>query len=115
MAKRKNTSYISGKESRQITRFNRKLTKRLEKERASKASDPSKYMTEMRDANNIVEFDNVCSYFFFKFRKIIFFLISAASSQFLHKINTRKLELRVKQRLLFFRKRREIRFFYNLF
>ena len=30
MAKRKNTSYISGKESRQITRFNRKLTKRLE-------------------------------------------------------------------------------------
>ena len=64
MAKRKNTSYISGKESRKITRFNRKLTKRLEKERASKASDPSKYMTEMKDANNIVEFDNVCSYFF---------------------------------------------------
>ena len=64
MAKRKNTSYISGKESRQITRFNRKLTKRLEKERASKAADPSKYMTEMKDANNIVEFDNVCSYFF---------------------------------------------------
>ena len=64
MAKRKNTSYISGRESRKITRFNRKLTKRLEKERAGKASDPSKYMTEMKDANNIVEFDNVCSYFF---------------------------------------------------
>ena len=31
MAKRKNTSYISGKEARKITRFNRKLTKRLEK------------------------------------------------------------------------------------
>ena len=64
MSKRKNTSYISGKESRQITRFNRRLTRRLEKERASKAADPSKYMTTMRDDNNIVEFDNVCSYFF---------------------------------------------------
>ena len=64
MAKRKNTSYISGKESRQITRFNRKLTKRLEKERASKAADPSKYETKMHDQNNVVEFDNVCSYFF---------------------------------------------------
>ena len=64
MSKRKNTSYISGKESRQITRFNRRLTRRLEKERANKAADPSKYMTTMRDDNNIVEFDNVCSYFF---------------------------------------------------
>lgn len=64
MATRKNTSYISGKESRQITRFNRKLTKRLEKERASKAADPSKYETKMHDENNVVEFDNVCSYFF---------------------------------------------------
>lgn len=64
MAKRKNTSYITGKESRRITRFNRKLTKRLEKERASKAADPSKYITEMHDPNNVVEFDNVCSYFF---------------------------------------------------
>ena len=31
MSKRKNTSYISGKESREITRFNRRLTRRLEK------------------------------------------------------------------------------------
>src|SRR5699024_3484169 len=66
-------------------------------------------------SHKVSAFYHICSYFFFKFRKIIFFLISAASSQFLHKINTRKLELRVKQRLLFFRKRREIRFFYNLF
>ena len=40
MAKRKTTSYISGKESRKITRFNRKLTKCCEKERARKAYDP---------------------------------------------------------------------------
>ena len=64
MSKRKNTSYISGKESRQITRFNRRLTRRLEKERANKSADPAKYTTTMRDDNNIVEFDNVCSYFF---------------------------------------------------
>ena len=64
MSKRKNTSYISGKESREITRFNRRLTRRLEKERANKSADPAKYTTTMRDDNNIVEFDNVCSYFF---------------------------------------------------
>lgn len=64
MSKRKNTSYISAKESREITRFNRRLTRRLEKERASKSADPAKYTTTMRDDNNIVEFDNVCSYFF---------------------------------------------------
>ena len=61
MSKRKNTSYISGKESREITRFNRRLTRRLEKERANKSADPAKYTTTMRDDNNIVEFDNVCS------------------------------------------------------
>ena len=45
MSKRKNTSYISGKESREITRFNRRLTRRLEKERANKSADPAKYTT----------------------------------------------------------------------
>ena len=29
MAKRKNASYISGKESKEISRFNRKLTRKL--------------------------------------------------------------------------------------
>ena len=62
--KRKNTAYISGKESHAITRFNRKLTRRLEKQRAAKGTDPAKYTTVMRDANNVVEFDNVCTWFF---------------------------------------------------
>ncbi|MDO4572113.1 MAG: ABC transporter ATP-binding protein [Clostridia bacterium] len=64
MAKRKNTSYISGRESRRITRFNRRLTRRLEKQRAANSADPARYTTRMHDENNVVEFDNVCSYFF---------------------------------------------------
>ena len=61
---KKNTSYISGKESRAISRFNRRLTKRLERERANANKDPELYTTRMRDPNNVVEFDNMCTYFF---------------------------------------------------
>ena len=60
----KSSSYISGRESREISRFNRKLTRKLEKERDNAKKDPALYMTKMRDDNNIVEFDNVCTYFF---------------------------------------------------
>lgn len=62
--KKKNSSYISGKESRRISRFNRKLTNKLEKERANANKDPALYTTKMRDPNNVVEFDNMCTYFF---------------------------------------------------
>ncbi len=61
---KKKSSYISAKESRKISRFNRKLTKRLEDERANANKDPALYTTKMRDPNNVVEFDNVCTYFF---------------------------------------------------
>ena len=64
MAEKKKSSYISGRESRKITRFNRRITKQLEKERADANKDPELYTTKMRDENNIVEFDNVCTYFF---------------------------------------------------
>ena len=60
----KNSSYISGKESRRITKFNRRITKKLEKDRADANKDPSLYTTRMKDENNVVEFDNVCTYFF---------------------------------------------------
>lgn len=58
------SSYISGKESRRITRFNRKITKKLEAERTNANKDPRLYTTKMRDKNNVVEFDNVCTFFF---------------------------------------------------
>ena len=41
MSNTKKSSYISGKESRKITRFNRKVTRKLEKERADAGKDPS--------------------------------------------------------------------------
>ena len=62
--KNKEASYISTRDSRKISRFNRKLTRRLEKARADANKDPKLYTTKMRDPNNIVEFDNVCTYFF---------------------------------------------------
>ncbi len=62
--KSKKANYISSKESARISRFNRKLTKRLEKQRNRKKVNPDTYMTKMKDSGNVVEFDNVCSYFF---------------------------------------------------
>ena len=64
MSDNKHTSYISGKESRRITKFNRKVTKKLEADRATATKDPKLYTTKMRDENNVVEFDNVCTFFF---------------------------------------------------
>ena len=64
MAEKKKSSYISGKESRKITKFNRKVTKKLEQERADANKDPKLYTTTMKDSHNVVEFDNVCTYFF---------------------------------------------------
>ena len=60
----KNSSYISAKESRRIARFNRKITGRLEKIRANAKMDHSRYTTTMKNPENVVEFDNVCTYFF---------------------------------------------------
>jgi peptide/nickel transport system ATP-binding protein len=62
--KSKNTNYISGKESVKISRFNRKLTKKLERLRAEHNCDPARYAAVMNDGNNVVEFDNLCTYFF---------------------------------------------------
>ncbi|MBR3397615.1 MAG: ABC transporter ATP-binding protein [Lachnospiraceae bacterium] len=64
MAEKKKSSYISGKESRKITRFNRRVTKKLESERADANKDPKLYTTVMKNPQNVVEFDNVCTYFF---------------------------------------------------
>lgn len=62
--KKKNQNYISAKESRQITRENRKITDAIEKQRNRKHVDPKEYITKMRDTNNAVEFDNLKTYFY---------------------------------------------------
>ena len=61
---KKKSSYISGRESRRITRFNRRVTRKLEKARADAAKDEALYTTRMKNPDNVVEFDNVCTYFF---------------------------------------------------
>ena len=62
--KKKDQNYISGRESRRISRENRKITREFEKKRERKHVDPSEYTTQMRDPNNVVEFDNLHTYFF---------------------------------------------------
>lgn len=61
---KKNQNYISAKESRQITRENRKLTDAIEKKRNRKNVPPAEYTTQMKNPNNVVEFDDLKTYFY---------------------------------------------------
>ena len=60
----KNEGYLSAKESRKISRANRKITDKLEKTRKRRNVPESEYLTQMHDPNNAVEFDNLHTYFF---------------------------------------------------
>lgn len=60
----KKANYISGKESRKISSENRKITKEFEKKRNRRNIPKEEYMTQMKDSNNVVEFDNLHTYFF---------------------------------------------------
>ena len=62
--KEKTLNYISASESRRISRDNRRITDRIEKQRNRKHVPPEEYMTTMRDPNNVAEFDNLHTYFF---------------------------------------------------
>ena len=55
--------YLTGKEIREIAKANQQEMRRLEKEKNRKLP-PSAYTTEMKDANNILEVENLHSYFF---------------------------------------------------
>jgi peptide/nickel transport system ATP-binding protein len=55
--------YISGKESRRIAKENSKAIAYYEKRKKRKVN-PSEYTTEMKDDRNIVEFDDLHTYFF---------------------------------------------------
>ena len=61
--KKKNPHYISAKESRRITRENAKITKKLEKRKKRKNVE-AEYLTEMKNPANIVEFDDLHTYFY---------------------------------------------------
>jgi peptide/nickel transport system ATP-binding protein len=60
----KNDGYLSARESRKISRENRKITNQYEKQRKRKNVPESEYLTQMHDPNNMVEFDNLHTYFF---------------------------------------------------
>ena len=63
MAEQKNSHYLSGKEVRAIAKENRKIMNSLEKRKHRKAAE-SEFVTEMKDAANILEIDNLHTYFF---------------------------------------------------
>ena len=63
MAGKKNSHYISARETRKIARQNAKITKELEKKKKRKDVE-SEYITEMKDPSDIVEFDNLHTYFY---------------------------------------------------
>ena len=60
----KSANYLSAKESRRISRQNRKITTAMEKKYRRKNVPESEYLTQMRDPRNVVEFDDLHSYFF---------------------------------------------------
>ena len=64
MAKKKQDGYLSARESRRISRENRKVTNAFEKEHKRKNVPESEYLTTMNDPNNSVEFDDLHTYFF---------------------------------------------------
>ena len=56
-------SYLSGKEIRKIAKDNSKVMKRLEAYKYRKA-DESEFVTELKDEKNILEIDDLHTYFF---------------------------------------------------
>lgn len=61
---KKRFSYLTARESRNITRKNRRITKEFERENNRKNVQPEEYLTQMRDPNNVVEFDDLHTFFF---------------------------------------------------
>ena len=64
MAKKKEEGYLSARESRRITRENRKILKGYEKQHKRKNVPESEYLTTMHNPENAVEFDNLHTCFF---------------------------------------------------
>ncbi|HKL99844.1 MAG TPA: ATP-binding cassette domain-containing protein, partial [Mobilitalea sp.] len=63
-SKAKNINYISGKESRKISKENRKITNEIERSRKRKQVPREEYITKMKNPDNVVEFEDLHTYFF---------------------------------------------------
>ena len=63
MAK-KDSNFISARESRRISKAKAKITKKLDAQLNRKHAQESEYLTKMHDEGNVVEFDDLHTYFF---------------------------------------------------
>ena len=64
MAKKHAEGYLSARESRRISRQNRKITDKLEKQHKRKHVPESEYTTRMDDSANVLEIRDLKTYFF---------------------------------------------------
>lgn len=64
MSRRESSGYLSAKDSRRISKENRRITNELEKKYRRKKVAESEYLTKMHDENNVLEIDNLHTYFF---------------------------------------------------
>ncbi len=64
MAKKKNEGYLSAKESRRISKANRKITNAFEKQHKRKNVPESEYRTTMHNPANTLEIDDLHAYFY---------------------------------------------------
>ena len=64
MAKNKPEGYLTAKESRKISKENRRITNQFEKQRKRKNVPESEYLTTMHNPENAVEVDDLHTYFF---------------------------------------------------
>ena len=59
MAKKNESGYLSAKESRRISRENRKITDQVEKLHKRKNVPEEEFLTQMIDQNNSLEIENL--------------------------------------------------------
>ncbi len=64
MAKKREDGYLSAKDSRRISKENRKITKQYEKRYKRKNVPEKEYLTEMHNPANALEIDDLHTYFF---------------------------------------------------
>ncbi len=60
----KTANYLTSKEARHISRENRRITNEFEKANKRKNVPESEYLTQMKDPENVVEFDNIHTFFY---------------------------------------------------
>jgi len=64
IAKKNDSNHISARELARISRENRRTTDRIERQRNRRNVPAGEYLTKMKDPANVVEFDDLHTYFF---------------------------------------------------